>query len=201
MKKFNFNLTAWLTIFMSAVALLAVQAGEKEKSKSDPTQQIMQSYFATGELLAKDSFKEIDKEMEKIVAASEEILKKEENNSEDKKEYLASMQAIHTSALDFSSQDLKSSRESYKSLSQAVTDYVKTYGYSAPAYSFYCPMVDQTWWQSSEKIANPFYGSEMLKCGKMTGLVKEGKYLEKTAEGQKEHKHEEGQHGHKGGCC
>lgn len=201
MKKFNFNLTAWLTIFMSAVALLTVQAGEREKSKPDPVEQIMKSYFASGELLAKDSFKGIEKEMEKIVAASEEILKAEADNSEEKEDYLASVEAIHTSALDFDSDDLRSSRESYKSLSQAVTDYVKAYGYTSSAYSFYCPMVEQTWFQSSEKIANPFYGSEMLKCGKMTGMVKEGKYLEKAAESQKEHKHGEGQHGHKGGCC
>ncbi len=186
MNKFNFNLTAWLTMFMSAVALLTVQAGEKEKSKPDPAQQIMESYFATGELLAKDSFKEIDKEMEKMGAASEEILKAEVNNSEEKKDYLASVQAIQAAARDFDSQDLKSARESYKSLSQAVAGYVKTYGYTDSAYSFYCPMVDQTWFQSSEKIANPFYGSEMLKCGKMTGMVKQGEYIEKRSEDRKE---------------
>jgi hypothetical protein len=189
MKKFDFNLTAWLAIFMSAVALLTVQAGEKEKSKSDPAQQIMESYFATGEMLAKDSFKGIDKEMEKIISASEEILKAEANNSEEKKDYLALVQAIQASARDFDSQDLKSSRESYKSLSQAVAGYVKTYGYSDPAYSFYCPMVNQAWFQSSEKIANPFYGSEMLRCGKMTGMVKEGKYVTKPKETTGGHKH------------
>ncbi len=182
MKKFNFNLTVWLTIFISAVALLAVQAREKEKSKADPMQQIMQSYFATGELLAKDSFKGIDEEMEKIVASTEEIFKTEANNSGEKKDYLASVQAIHTSARDFNFEDLKSARESYKSLSQTVTDYIKVYGYKNSAYSFYCPMADQTWLQSSDKIANPFYGSEMLKCGKMTGMVKEGKYIEKGKE-------------------
>ena len=146
----------------------------------------MESYFAAGEMLAKDSFKGIDKEMEKIVAASEEILKTEASNSEEKEDYLASVEAIHASARDFESQELKSSRESYKSLSQAVTSYVKAYGYTDSAYSFYCPMVDQTWFQSSEKIANPFYGSEMLRCGKLTGMVKQGEYIEKRSEDRKE---------------
>jgi len=189
MNKFNFNLTAWLTIFMSAVALLTVQAGEKEKSKPDPAQQIMESYFATGEFLAKDSYQGIDKQIEKIVSAAKQILKSEEKNAAERKDYLTTVQTILASARDFNSKDLKSSRESYKALSQAVTDYVKTYGYASPVYSYYCPMVDQTWFQSAEQIANPFYGSQMLKCGKMTGMIKEGKYVEKESSKKSEHQH------------
>jgi hypothetical protein len=186
MKKLNSALMAWMSVVVLAVVFGSVSAADSQKAMIDPVQQIMESYFATGELLAEDSFKEIDKEVEKIISASEEILNTDEKNGAEKKNYLASVEAIHAAARDFDSQDLKSARESYKSLSQAVTNYVKAYGYTSSAYSFYCPMVDQTWFQSSEKIANPFYGSEMLRCGKLTGMVKQGEYIEKKSEDKKE---------------
>jgi hypothetical protein len=31
----------------------------------------------------------------------------------------------------------------------------------------YCPMAKKPWLQDSEEIANPYYGSKMLRCGEI----------------------------------
>ena len=169
-----------IVLFILLVVNLVLALASEEK-KSGPVQVIMENYFAIGNTLARDNFKGVDKKAENMAEASSRILKDEKPNFSERKEFLAKVKQIQTSAERFVSKDLKSSRESYKTLSAAVTDFVKANGYSDPAYSFYCPMVDQTWFQSEEKIANPFYGSQMLRCGKMTGSVKEGKYVERNS--------------------
>jgi len=44
---------------------------------------------------------------------------------------------------------------------------VEEEGYDGELYKQYCPMYDggSNWISDSEEIANPFYGSQMLKCG------------------------------------
>jgi hypothetical protein len=197
--KILFTILGVVLFILLVVNVVLALAGEE--TKPSPIRVVMENYFAIGNTLAVDNFKDVDKNAKNIVEACSQILKDEKPNSSDRKEFLSLVESIQKSAEKFVSKDLQSSRESYKGLSEAVTEFVKSYGYSDSAYSFYCPMVDQTWFQAGEKIANPFYGSQMLRCGKMTGMVNEGKYQEKATENKKEHKHEEGQQGHKGGCC
>jgi hypothetical protein len=33
----------------------------------------------------------------------------------------------------------------------------------------HCPMVDGDWIQEGKEVRNPYYGSEMLECGEVTG--------------------------------
>ncbi len=37
-----------------------------------------------------------------------------------------------------------------------------------PVYQQYCPMKKATWLSSKREIENPYYGNEMLDCGKVT---------------------------------
>jgi len=181
MKRFNRILfRAWAMVLAGLFLVNVLVAVGGQGEKADPVHLIMENYFAMGQTLAQDSFKGINQNAKKIAKAASQILKEEKGSSAEKKEYFQQVKAIQGTAQEFVSKDLKSARESYKALSDAVNKFVKTYGYSSTTYSFYCPMVEQTWFQSTDQIANPFYGSEMLKCGKMTGMVKEGKYLEKS---------------------
>lgn len=188
MKKLNLS----LALLAVSGLLMFSQPGAEEKEqavKADPVQVIMENYLAIGNKLSQDSFKGVDKNAQSIVEATSQILKEEKQSSAQKKEFLADIKEIQKVAKKFVSKDLKTARESYKSLSQAVTAYVKSYGYPSSVFSFYCPMVEQSWFQSSEQIANPFYGSQMLRCGEMTGMVKEGKYVEKENSKKSTHKH------------
>ncbi len=60
-------------------------------------------------------------------------------------------------------------REHFKILSKDVTDMVAITGTANTLYEQFCPMYDggSSWLSRSEEILNPYYGSKMLKCGKV----------------------------------
>jgi hypothetical protein len=78
-------------------------------------------------------------------------------------------QAIKTAATRLaSSRDLKAAREAFGVLSEAVIAYANATRLSTPDLNLaYCSMVGKSWLQKGEKIANPYYGSEMLTCGEI----------------------------------
>jgi len=60
-------------------------------------------------------------------------------------------------------------REHFKILSKDVTDMVVITGTANTLYEQFCPMYDKgsAWLSMSEEVRNPYYGSKMLKCGKV----------------------------------
>jgi hypothetical protein len=69
--------------------------------------------------------------------------------------------------------DLKSQRAYFAGLSNQMIALVKTSKLSAePIYQQYCPMKKSSWLSSEKDIKNPYYGSAMLTCGKVTETIK-----------------------------
>ncbi|MFH6602623.1 DUF3347 domain-containing protein [Maribacter algicola] len=68
-----------------------------------------------------------------------------------------------------SESDIKHQREHFKTLSKDVTDLVTITGTNTKLYEQFCPMYDggTAWLSTKEEIRNPYYGSKMLKCGKV----------------------------------
>ncbi len=68
-------------------------------------------------------------------------------------------------------EDLKAVRKQFKLLSSKVEKLELPKGYVVA----YCPMADDgkgaTWVQKDGEIENPYFGSEMLKCGEVTKRV------------------------------
>ena len=65
--------------------------------------------------------------------------------------------------------DIKHQREHFKTLSKDVTDMVAITGTEKKLYEQFCPMYDggTAWLSTKEEVRNPYYGSSMLKCGKV----------------------------------
>ena len=68
-----------------------------------------------------------------------------------------------------SESDIKHQREHFKILSKDVTDMVAITGTQAKLYEQFCPMYDggTAWLSKEENVLNPYYGSQMLRCGKV----------------------------------
>lgn len=69
---------------------------------------------------------------------------------------------------------------------------------SEPFHQFFCPMVKQgagDWLQASDKIANPYFGSEMPRCGDLVRTISpdgtEGDASDSSAHDEANDKHEE----------
>ncbi|QOD61849.1 DUF3347 domain-containing protein [Polaribacter haliotis] len=60
-------------------------------------------------------------------------------------------------------------REHFKVLSKDIIDMVAITGASNKLYEQYCPMYDKgsAWLSMNKEVRNPYYGSKMLKCGKV----------------------------------
>ncbi|MGO2358190.1 DUF3347 domain-containing protein [Mesonia sp.] len=65
--------------------------------------------------------------------------------------------------------DIKQQREHFKKLSAEITNMVAITGTETKLYEQFCPMYDggTAWLSTKEEIRNPYYGSQMLKCGKV----------------------------------
>ncbi|MDQ7918295.1 DUF3347 domain-containing protein [Mesonia sp. MT50] len=65
--------------------------------------------------------------------------------------------------------EIKHQREHFKTLSKDMTDMVAITGTEVKLYEQFCPMYDggTAWLSTKEEVRNPYYGSQMLKCGKV----------------------------------
>jgi Cu(I)/Ag(I) efflux system membrane fusion protein len=137
------------------------------------------SYFEMRSFLAQDKTRGMDK-LSKILAGETGKFRKTLASSSKNgalSGQITALKDIEKAASAMKTRSLESARESFKGLSRSVLAYVKSYGCSAPVYSFYCDMAKESWLQDTDKIGNPYYGSKMLKCGVMIGHTENGKYV------------------------
>ncbi len=68
-----------------------------------------------------------------------------------------------------SESDIAHQREHFKILSKDITDMIAITGSENTLYEQFCPMYDggTAWLSKNEAVLNPYYGSSMLKCGKV----------------------------------
>jgi hypothetical protein len=71
------------------------------------------------------------------------------------------------------SNDIVKQREYFSSLSTDIYSLVKaSTPMSTPVYQMYCPMKKAYWLSNEEAIKNPYYGKQMLSCGKIVQTLK-----------------------------
>lgn len=158
-----------LMILSSSV--LADKSASKDETRegmtnSDEMSQVFKHYFAIRELLSQDKIENVGDHAQKMSTQLDILIK--------------ALEQIKASSSDLKTDDLENARKGFASLSQSMLSYLKQFGYSGEAYGFHCDMVKQSWFQENDQMGNPYYGSKMYKCGKMTGMTVMGKYVEKT---------------------
>jgi copper chaperone CopZ len=91
-------------------------------------------------------------------------------------EHLAWMKVLKDLTADAKSisetQDIKKQRETFKSLSKNTYLLIKASKLSEAIYYQYCPMQDANWLSKENAVKNPYYGSQMLSCGKTVETIK-----------------------------
>ncbi len=68
--------------------------------------------------------------------------------------------------------DVQKQRTAFKSLSQNMYELIKVSKLDEAVYYQYCPMQDAYWVSKESKVKNPYYGSQMLTCGKVVETIK-----------------------------
>lgn len=79
-----------------------------------------------------------------------------------------------THAASIASHPIEVQRKHFKALSTIITDMVAITGTPYTLYQQHCPMYDNgsSWLSTSSTIKNPYYGSQMLKCGTVQKEIK-----------------------------
>jgi hypothetical protein len=152
--------------FMVAIiAAIFVQPGFAQQNNDQPTS-LLSSYYSIKDALVADNAKS-------AAAKATEFIKVL-NNGEVKTIDAAKQKALIEDAGKIAaSNDLKSQRDYFIVFSTHMIALAKTSKLSAePVYELYCPMKKSSWLSSKQAIKNPYYGSSMLTCGKVTETIK-----------------------------
>lgn len=147
-----------------------------EKKQVFPTDQIVTDYLKVKNALTKD-----DSGKAAVLAKSMKAnLDKAKSSSTDKKaaaEYAKLVKEIRENAsyVGVVAGGLKEQREYFAKLSKNIFDFIKAYGTTQVLYQDYCPMYENGksgyWISETKDVVNPYFGSEMLNCGRRFGAV------------------------------
>lgn len=159
-------------VVFTTVVLADQKSGEKQSegetaakaTTSEGMSEIIGHYFAMRDLLAQDKTDGMAHRSKEMTRGLDGLIE--------------SLQAIRTASNGLKADDLKQAREGFGLLSEAVLSYVTEFGLAREAYGFHCPMDDKVWLQEHDQIGNPYYGSEMLRCGEIAGTVQNGIFIE-----------------------
>lgn len=153
-------------IFLSVVLIVTAFIQQGFAQDTARTNQLLHSYFDIKNALVASNANAASVNAQEFIMAANAIDHKV--ISED------NINALLKDATAISeSKDLKEQRLHFATLSPnmfAVAKVVKLS--SQPIYYAYCPMKKAYWLSSEAAIKNPYYGSAMLTCGKVTETLK-----------------------------
>ncbi len=192
MKKVRFTTTIMMMAFLSLTAM-SCKDTKKENAQDSTThsemnhdkmdksndmmdsdtqnlgsQKVLADYMALKDALVNDDNAKA-KELGNVLAQSLKSFDASSFSSKEKYELKDIMEDAIEHAEHISESDIKHQREHFKVLSKDVTDMVAITGTKVKLYEQFCPMYDggTAWLSTKEKVRNPYYGSQMLKCGKV----------------------------------
>ncbi|MGO4904560.1 DUF3347 domain-containing protein [Flavobacterium sp. W20_MBD1_R3] len=158
-----------------AKSLLMLKAETTDK-KAFPTSAIVSDYLKIKNALTKDDPKGAATAAKMMIAT----LNNSNATSSDtklKNKYSAFMAdaKAHVKTIGESGSALESQRESFSLLSKDIYGLIKTFGTKQIVYQDYCPMYGEGktgyWISETQDVINPYFGSEMLNCGRRIGAI------------------------------
>jgi copper chaperone CopZ len=147
-----------------------------EKPKMDQLKPVFDNYFSLKDALVKTDGKAVST-VAKDLLASLNLVKMDELAMDVHLVWMKVMKALMAGAKNISeTQDIKKQRSLFMSLSINMHDLIKVAKYETPVFYQFCPMANDgkgaNWLSKEDAIKNPYYGSQMLSCGKTIETIK-----------------------------
>tara|TARA_R110002050_G_scaffold200990_1_gene336052 strand:- start:1766 stop:2311 length:546 start_codon:yes stop_codon:yes gene_type:complete len=172
-----------LKMSIAAILLLAVSftnAQDKEKMTHDhgnmkmdkmqgaKAEAVLADYFMLKNALVGDDSKKAVQAGTKLMT-SLKVFDITSYNKEEQKKLADIIEDATEHAEHIAKSPIDHQREHFKTLSKDITDMVAITGTKNTLYQQFCPMYDKgsAWLSTSNEVRNPYYGSKMLKCGKV----------------------------------
>lgn len=133
---------------------------------------VLQAYFDLKDALVADNnseAKDLGASLTTVLNTFDTSMHSNENRNELKK--IIENATEHAKAVGNST--LEEQRKHFKPLSENMTQMIAITGTEGKVYEQYCPMYDggTAWLSKKEEIRNPYYGSQMLTCGKVERVL------------------------------
>jgi len=83
----------------------------------------------------------------------------------------------HTEHIGKNGDNIKHQRSHFSMMSEVMYNLVKSFGGGQPIYHEHCPMYNKDkggamWLSETKEVKNPYFGSEMPKCGSVEEIIK-----------------------------
>ena len=139
-----------------------------DKMQDTKAEAVLADYFMLKDALVGDDSKKSAQMGTKLVAALK-AFGMSSYTKEQQEELADIIEDATEHAEHIAKSELEHQREHFKTLSKDITDMVAITGTKNTLYQQFCPMYDKgsTWLSTSNEVKNPYYGSKMLKCGKV----------------------------------
>jgi copper chaperone CopZ len=143
-----------------------------ENQESNQLQSVFDNYFSLKDALVKTDAKTTASKANELLTSIETV-KMETLKMDVHMVWMKVLKDLKADAKSISeTQDIKKQRDSFKSLSKNTYELIKVSKPTEPVYYQYCPMQDANWLSKENAVKNPYYGSQMLTCGKTVETIK-----------------------------
>ncbi|MFV8347372.1 DUF3347 domain-containing protein [Flavobacterium sp. ZB4P13] len=159
----------------------SAHANQSETQKIEQVTQnqlkpVFDNYFLLKDALVKTDGKTASMQSKKLLSAINEI-KMETLKMEEHMVWMKVMNQLKEDAKHISeTQDVKHQRDYFMTLSKNMYELLKVSKAETPIYYQFCPMANggkgANWLSKESTIKNPYYGSQMLSCGKTVETIK-----------------------------
>jgi hypothetical protein len=182
MKNLKMNIVAMLLL---AVSFTNAQEKDKmdqskmnmdgmkmDKMNDAKAEAILADYFILKDALVADDSKKAAESSSKL-KASLKVFDGSSYTADEQKELTDIIEDATEHAEHIVKSPIDHQREHFKTLSKDITDMVAITGTKSTLYEQFCPMYDKgsAWLSTSNEVRNPYYGSSMLKCGKVQKTI------------------------------
>ncbi|MFV5700615.1 DUF3347 domain-containing protein [Flavobacterium sp. XS2P12] len=154
-----------------------VTTTKKVAATSFTINEIVSSYLKLKNALVKDDSKGAAIAGKALYATFDKVNSNTISNVKLKNKYndIAKNAKEHVKHIGDNAGKMDHQREYFALLSKDVHDLIKTFGTDQKLYQDYCPMYnegkDGYWISETKDVKNPYYGSEMLSCGRMVEAI------------------------------
>tara|TARA_R110002126_G_scaffold291298_1_gene451576 strand:+ start:1072 stop:1620 length:549 start_codon:yes stop_codon:yes gene_type:complete len=144
----------------------------KMKMEDAKTEAVLADYFMLKDALVGDDTKKAAQAGTKLVASLKSF-DKSSYTKDQQKELTDIIEDATEHSEHIAESAIDHQREHFKILSKDITDMIAITGSKSTLYQQFCPMYDKgsAWLSTSDEIRNPYYGSSMLKCGKVQKTI------------------------------
>lgn len=153
-----------------------MSADKTSTADSDPLKPVLDAYYSVKDALVSSDGNIASMKATMFIKAIKEV-KMNELGSEQHKVWMKIMKQLDLDAVHIAeTKDIASQRDHFSALSDNMYKLVKSGKPSETVYYQHCPMAKDgkgaNWLSQIPSIKNPYYGAQMLNCGKTTETIK-----------------------------